>query len=233
MQVGFGTQLVGPPSRRTVIASRELADRPVALLARAGKVGSRSTVQRQIRTSDLRRRDAFIGLNVLSVRPTTFRGVEMVLTAITANLGCASPSPVLEHRKAAAARWGGQERDRGTDLVFAQEIHGESSAPKVHTVLRTRRRSLSLICRADSPSPSRDTIVRCSMQLQSMAHSRLLDAGRWRRLPCPAPHRVLHVGAHWVGFAASCRVPPARVGDAAGGRACRSDSQDLVGLAHP
>lgn len=49
----------------------------------------------------------------------------MVLTAVSANLGCEYHSPVLERRREAAVHWGQQERDRGTDLVFVQEIPGE------------------------------------------------------------------------------------------------------------
>lgn len=48
--------------------------------------------------------------------------MEMVISAVTANLGCASPSAVRGRRVAAAVSWGEQERERGTDLIFAQEI---------------------------------------------------------------------------------------------------------------
>jgi hypothetical protein len=48
--------------------------------------------------------------------------MEMVIDAVTANLGCASPSAVQGRRVAAANDWAEHERHHGTDLIFAQEI---------------------------------------------------------------------------------------------------------------
>lgn len=47
----------------------------------------------------------------------------MVLNAVTANLGCASPSAVGAERRAAAATWAGAvRREEQPHLVFAQEV---------------------------------------------------------------------------------------------------------------